>query len=222
MSAFLLDFDGTLFDSKESFILAYNMALSKYSLPPLPRNESDAMQLLRKPADAILPAILGGQSSDPSLLKSFISDLKACYGSVYLEHTLPCPMAVETVRQLNALDLKVAVVSSRRSFTGFIRPLLAKHGVDSMVDPIITSLDVVKTKPSPEPFLLAACRLGIRPNGCVVVGDSPEDVLGGKAAGMLTVAYTGGFYSFEELSKYGADIITGNISDLVKLAKEAR
>jgi HAD superfamily hydrolase (TIGR01509 family) len=48
--------------------------------------------------------------------------------------------------------------------------------------------DVRVTKPDPEPYLLAAARLGASPGHCVALEDSPNGVASAEAAGCLTVA----------------------------------
>jgi len=50
-----------------------------------------------------------------------------------------------------------------------------------------------------------------------VVGDSPEDVVAGKAAGMFTVAYTRGFFTLQELTKNSADVIIDDFAKLTQL-----
>lgn len=52
----------------------------------------------------------------------------------------------------------------------------------------VTSHDVARGKPEPEPYLLAAGRLGLAPADCVVIEDSPPGVAAGKAAGMRVIA----------------------------------
>jgi phosphoglycolate phosphatase len=64
---------------------------------------------------------------------------------------------------------------------------------------------------------LEKLKMGVKE--CVAVGDSPEDIKAGKAAGMLTVAYTGGFYSLEELSRHNADLVIDDLSKLIQLAR---
>ncbi|MBP2315187.1 HAD family hydrolase [Azospirillum soli] len=49
--------------------------------------------------------------------------------------------------------------------------------------------DVTNGKPDPEPYLLAAERLGVPPEACAVIEDSPTGARAGKAAGMLTIAW---------------------------------
>jgi mannitol-1-/sugar-/sorbitol-6-phosphatase len=55
---------------------------------------------------------------------------------------------------------------------------------------LISGDDVTKGKPDPEGFLKAASHLGVRPERCIVVEDSPTGILAGRRAGMNIVAIT--------------------------------
>ena len=48
--------------------------------------------------------------------------------------------------------------------------------------------DVSHSKPDPEPYLLAAAKLGADPGGCVAIEDSPNGVAAAEGAGCITVA----------------------------------
>ena len=48
----------------------------------------------------------------------------------------------------------------------------------------VTNEDVVKTKPSPEAYLLAAKKMGVSPKECLVIEDSPRGIWAAKSAGM--------------------------------------
>jgi len=52
----------------------------------------------------------------------------------------------------------------------------------------VVSEDVERGKPSPDPYLLGAQRLGVDPSKCIVFEDAPNGVLSGRAAGCKTVA----------------------------------
>jgi len=71
---------------------------------------------------------------------------------------------------------------------------------------LITGNDVQHGKPHPQPYLLAADRLGVAAEGCVVVEDAPAGIQAGKKAGMRVtgIAVT---YSREELLESGADVV---------------
>ena len=53
---------------------------------------------------------------------------------------------------------------------------------------VLTREDVQKPKPDPEIYLLAACKLEVPPEECLVLEDSPNGVRAGVAAGMNVVA----------------------------------
>jgi sugar-phosphatase len=53
---------------------------------------------------------------------------------------------------------------------------------------LVTADDVRRGKPEPEPYLLAAQRLGIQPAQCVVIEDAPVGITAAHAAGMRAIA----------------------------------
>jgi sugar-phosphatase len=55
---------------------------------------------------------------------------------------------------------------------------------------LVTSDQVVHGKPAPDPYLLAADRLGVDPSDCLVVEDAPAGIAAGRAAGMTVWAVT--------------------------------
>jgi mannitol-1-/sugar-/sorbitol-6-phosphatase len=57
-------------------------------------------------------------------------------------------------------------------------------------DEVITADDVERGKPAPDPYLLAAERLGVDPADCLVLEDAPSGIAAGLAAGMTVWAVT--------------------------------
>jgi pyrophosphatase PpaX len=71
-------------------------------------------------------------------------------------------------------------------------------------------------KPDPEPLLLAAERLGVRPEEAAYVGDSPFDVRAAKAAGMGSVAVTWGrIHDRSRLEREQPDAIVDTAEELL-------
>jgi beta-phosphoglucomutase-like phosphatase (HAD superfamily) len=64
--------------------------------------------------------------------------------------------------------------------------VLAQIGVSFRVT--VCAQDVRRGKPDPEPYLLAAARLGADPRQCVALEDSPNGVAAAEAAGCRLVA----------------------------------
>ncbi len=70
---------------------------------------------------------------------------------------------------------------------------LEHTGIIDLFSPHIFSADMVdRGKPAPDLFLHAAATLGMEPRHCIVVEDSANGVIAGKAAGMKVIGFTGG------------------------------
>jgi len=84
-------------------------------------------------------------------------------------------------------------------------------------DIIVTGLSAPHTKPYPDPILLAAQEMGVRPEECLMIGDTTVDMRAGKSAGAQAVGVLCGFGEAEELRQLGADLILMSTSDLTKV-----
>jgi len=99
------------------------------------------------------------------------------------------PDTIDTLARLRALDTPVALVSNTLSASAALRNSLAAFGItEELLHVIVTSTDVMRVKPRPEPFRRALDALGVAARDAVFVGDSLEaDVRGAKALGMTAV-----------------------------------
>jgi HAD superfamily hydrolase (TIGR01509 family) len=96
------------------------------------------------------------------------------------------PGVAERVREARASGLKTAVASS--SSSAWVEGWLERHGIRALFDTVCARDHVERVKPAPDLFLLAAARLGVAPEGCVVFEDSPNGIRAARAAGMRCVA----------------------------------
>ncbi|WP_448202646.1 HAD family hydrolase [Azospirillum sp. sgz302134] len=94
--------------------------------------------------------------------------------------------AVALVEAFAERGLRQACVSNsgRRVVEANLRHLAIPHFAFGL-----SRDDVTNGKPDPEPYLTAAARLGVPPEACAVIEDSPTGARAGKAAGMLTIAW---------------------------------
>ena len=98
------------------------------------------------------------------------------------------PGAAELVRRARASGIKQAIVSSTPCAN--IELMLRSLGLYDCFDTVVGEEDAERGKPDPEGFLLAASRLDIPPEECVVIEDAPEGIAGGKAGGMHCIGVT--------------------------------
>jgi HAD superfamily hydrolase (TIGR01509 family) len=77
---------------------------------------------------------------------------------------------------------------------------------------IVTGDDIHRGKPDPEPYLLAAAKLGLPAADCLVIEDSINGVRSGKAAGCIVIGITTTF-SRQLLIQAGADFVVDSFSE---------
>ncbi|MDP1547313.1 MAG: HAD family hydrolase [Anaerolineales bacterium] len=84
-------------------------------------------------------------------------------------------------------------------------------------DVIVTGLSAKHTKPYPDPVLLAAEKMNVPPENCLMIGDTTVDIRAGKSAGAQTVGVLCGFGEEPELRKMGADLILEDTTKLLEI-----
>lgn len=101
-------------------------------------------------------------------------------------HGLPVrPGARRLLTSVAEVGVPQALVSS--SFRVLVDAVLDRLG-EHPFTVTIAGDEVARAKPDPEPYLTAAARLGVQPDRCVVLEDSPSGVAAGEAAGCRVVA----------------------------------
>jgi len=108
----------------------------------------------------------------------------------------------------------MAVVSARHEKSTM--RFLEQFDLVKYFDAIVTGLSAPHTKPFPDPIFLAAKMMGVRPEECLMVGDTTVDIRAGRSAGAQTVGVLCGFGEEQELIDMGADLILSNTHELVK------
>lgn len=94
--------------------------------------------------------------------------------------------ALELIEALAAEKIKIAVGSSAPKEN--VDLVLNRLGVRDHVQVVVTGEDVQRGKPDPQVFLLAAERLGVPPDRCVVIEDAVPGIEAARSAGMKAVA----------------------------------
>jgi HAD superfamily hydrolase (TIGR01509 family) len=124
----------------------------------------------------------------------------------------PLPGVPLVPRELRAagFGLGVASASPRR----IIDAVLARVGLADCFQAIVSGDEVARGKPAPDGFLLAARRLGVAPEACLVVEDSRNGVLAARTAGMAVAAVPCPATSHEDFSP--ADIVLPSLEALPK------
>ncbi|NJN44877.1 MAG: HAD family hydrolase [Anaerolineae bacterium] len=107
----------------------------------------------------------------------------------------------------------LAVVSARprRGTMGF----LDHFDLTPYFQCVASGQSTARTKPFPDPIKWAAKKMGVKPEECLMVGDTTVDIRAGVAAKAQTVGVLCGFGERAELERAGADVILEETKDLL-------
>jgi beta-phosphoglucomutase family hydrolase len=178
--AYLFDMDGTVADSMPLHYIAWNQVLAEYGCPVF--DEPLFYSWGGMPVREIV-ATLNRRHG----LSMPIEEVARRKESLYYQ-LLPKLTAVpEVLEQIEAAHTRIpfAVVSgsTRESVTKSLEIL----GLLDKFDLLVCAGDYKKAKPDPEPFLLAAQRLNVAPDTCLVFEDTEMGIQAATAAGMQSV-----------------------------------
>ena len=115
---------------------------------------------------------------------------------------------VDFLKDLKVNKIRLAVASSSRK--DFVYRVLSALNIKDFFDVIITGEDVSRGKPYPDIFLLAAEKLGVKVEECVVFEDSINGMTAAKRAKMFCVGVVRKMLNAE----YPADVIISDFSEL--------
>ncbi|WP_328297700.1 HAD-IA family hydrolase [Streptomyces sp. NBC_00435] len=198
--ALLFDNDGTLVSSMESVHRCWTRWAREYGIAD---EALTAVALHGRPAAEIVADLLPAGVRDEALARIEALETEDVVGGVVL-----LPGTKELLCALPAGSWAVVTSATRPLAEARLR----EAGID--IPEMVTAGDITRGKPDPEPFLLAAARLGVDPARCVVFEDAPAGLAAGRAAGMTTVALT----TTHPAAELDADVVVRDLSAVSVLA----
>lgn len=207
--ALLFDFDGTLLNTNELIIESFLHILGD-RFPGKYDRDSVIPFLgpsLRETFDGI----------DPTQTDSLILSYRAWNLEQHDQMVAPFDGVVETLQNLKEHGYKLAIVSTKRR--EMIDKGIQLMGCQSIFDTIIGLEDVTRTKPDPEPILLALERLNVPKEDALMIGDNFHDIVGGQNAGVDTAGVSWSIKGEAFLAAYNPTYMLHHISDLLSIKK---
>ena len=122
---------------------------------------------------------------------------------------LPC--VDDVVRMLRERGLRLAIASS--AVGDEIDEILHRLGIRDAFELIVDGAQVTHAKPDPEAYVVAARRLGVAPERCIVFEDSHVGVLAAKRAGAYCIAVRNPHAHFAQ-DLAAADVVLGSMCEL--------
>jgi len=208
--AIIFDLDGTLVDTFEMIVAAFNAAIT----PVTGKTYSDAEVISRFgiPDSQMIRREL---ESHP---KDVVDRAVEVYHAYYAQNhggVSVFPGISDLLAELRRRGVPMGVMTGKGQRSA--RITLEALGLSDTFAAVVTGEDVARQKPEPDGPLEAARQLKIAPAECAFVGASPADVGAGKSAGMLMVVAGWHPVYLDEVRRMGPDIWAEAPTDILKL-----
>jgi len=185
MKAHIFDLDGTLIDSMGIWEQIDRNFLAKRGIPfPADYDKYVEATVPLSPSESAAHTIqyFGLKETVEDVAREWHDQAVDAYS-----RTIPLkPYAKEFLQTLRAKGAKMAIATS--SPASLCMPALRNHGILDLFDAVCLSEEVGVGKIQPDVFLLAAKRLGVNPEDCMVYEDSLTAIKTAKSIGMTVCA----------------------------------
>lgn len=216
MKTIVLDFDGTLADTRAGIVKTVTATLEAMSLPPV--SEDRIVPLIGLPL--IETFVRAAGMSDIRQARRAVEVYRDLFEDIAPDMISLFPEVKETLRELHHAGVTITVASSRGRES--LLSLERRLGIDQYITLTLGEDDVERKKPAPDMVLRILELTGTSAADTLVVGDTAFDIAMGRDAGCTTCGVTYGNQSREQLLAEGADHVTdrfGTVAEVMGIRK---
>lgn len=188
--AVLFDLDGTLLDTIADLAAAVNRMLVELGRPP--RAQQQIHSFVGKGiADLVRRCLTEDAAASADEIEAALPVFRRHYAELNGRSTRIYPGVPETLVALRARGLRLAVVTNKAE--AFTLPLLAAMGLAEHFEVVVSGDTLAVRKPDPAVLHHACTLLGVAAHEALMVGDSANDALAARAAGMPVMLVSYGY-----------------------------
>ena len=203
----VFDFDGTIVDTREDIAHAINYALVKYGLSPV---DTETVWSYTGDGTPMLVQRILNDKSRLDLQEEVLKDTIRYYDTHYADFAHVIDGVPETLEKLK--NKKLAILSNK--YEDFVKKLLKEFDLEKYFFAVYGKDSFEKSKPDPYPLFKIMEKASANPDETVYVGDSKNDILIGKNAGVKVFIIPSGATPIEELQQLAPYKILKNIREL--------
>ena len=192
--AVIFDLDGTLLNTLGDLTAAVNHGLSACGLPT--RTEAQVRTYVGDGVRELIARACPADANEATRA-AVLSAYLPYYAAHNADRTVPYDGVMDLLAALKAAGYRLAVVSNKHD--AGVQALCA-HYFAGLLDLAVGGGDARPLKPAPDSLLYAMAQLGVTADETWYVGDSVQDVLTARAAGVPCVAVTWGFQDASRLT----------------------
>ena len=208
----LFDLDGTVLDTYAPILESMRYATKTVFGEALP--DSKLVSMVGQPLVTQMQAFAAERGCGSEIADELTRVYRKYNERDLDEKSFPFPGIPEAIASLKNAGFTVGVVTSKRAVLA--TKSLKAHGLFYAFACVNGAEDSTAHKPDPDPLLTAAKKLGVSPDRCVYVGDSPYDLQAAHAANMPCVGVTWGkFFGRDILLEQMPSVLIASPEELV-------
>jgi beta-phosphoglucomutase family hydrolase len=205
LKAVVWDLDGVIVDTAADHYLAWRDVFRERGVE---YRKAEFMPYFGRRHDTIIKAVLGDRLK-PEEYDAINEEKQQNYRRRVAENIRQMPGVIPLIEALHGHGIKQVIASS--AVPENIAIIIRGLGIADCFQAIVHGTEVKESKPSPQIFLLAAEKLGVKPGNCIVIEDAIAGVAAARRAGMKCVAVTNS-HPREKLK--GADVIVDSLENV--------
>ena len=206
LNCFIFDFDGTLAHSEPAYRESFLHTIRLHT--GLEIDEAEFRDFWNMSPQEVL------RRYSTEMLDEMLVSFEEHYYANHHHHLTPYDGIADLLGSLIDSGAQTAVVSLKPRRAGELE--IDITGLRSLLRLTVWGDDVERVKPDPDGVLRAMNGLGADPRSTLVIGDSPADIMMGRAAGTRTAAALWGGSSRERLLAESPDLALESPGDLLK------
>lgn len=215
IKAVLFDLDGTLANSLEDLASSVNYALCELGFPT--RKTEEFKNLVGDGIPKLIERALPDGKKTPDKKQKCLEIFMPHYREHYFDKTRAYDGITALLKSLKAEDFKIAVISNKAQE---MAEKVVQKLFGDIFDIVAGEREGYKTKPDPALTLKITEKLGVKPESCILVGDSGMDMLAAMNAGAVGIGVLWGFREKDELQKNGARYIVRKPHEIYDIIEE--
>jgi phosphoglycolate phosphatase len=212
----LFDLDGTLVDSAPDLTTAVDRMLRDLGRAPV-GEEAVRHWIGNGARRLVMRALTGQRDGDPgdAATDAALARFFDHYDDSLTDASVPYPGAMEALRALSGAGVRLGVVTNKPA--RFTDRLLDALDMLPFFGVTVSGDTLPVKKPDPAPLRLAADRLGVPLETCVMVGDSMADLRAARNAGIPMVCVPYGYRDGDAIFEAGPEAVVQRLDELPAL-----
>lgn len=210
VKAVLCDIDGTLVQSNWLHAEAWQRAFAEMGIE---LDREAVRRQIGKGGDELIPVFVPWWKREAveEPLKSYREFI---FRADFLRQVKPLPRVREFAEELKRRGIRLTLASSAKKPE--IQDYKRIMHIEDLVDDETSADDVDRAKPHPDIFSAALKRLGLEPEDCIAIGDTPYDAESAGKAGVRTIGVETGGWTHDELMAAGCVEAYASVAELLE------